>query len=113
MFFKPLLATSILFFGLTGFAAEKPFDCKVKSKATFSATVSQAGTMNRSVQVTFTSKPATAEATKIVQACIRTAAEVDATHDALGSAWIGESPLKLGGGTYFAYMSKTKSYKFM
>ena len=108
-----LVLASALFCWGTALAASKPFDCKTKSSTPFVATVSGAGTMNRSIQVTFRSQPNASEATKIVQACVKLAASIDAANDALGSAWVGEEPVKLNKGNFFAYLKKNKSYKFM
>jgi hypothetical protein len=63
--------------------------------------------------VTFQRRPSAAEATTVVQACVKLAASTDADNDALGSAWVGEDPVKLSKGGFFAYIKKDKSYKFM
>lgn len=106
------LSAAFLFCG-NAFAAQTPFDCKTKSHIPYVATISGVGTMNRSIQVTFRSRPNAAEATTVVQACVKLAASIDQENDALGSAWVGADPVKLNKGGFFAYLKKGKSYKFM
>lgn len=107
-----VLAIAVLVCG-AAIGAQKPFDCKSKSRVPYTATISNVGTMNRAVSVTFKSKPSAADATAVVQACIKLAAAADAANDVVGSAWVGEDAVRLSQGSYYAYLTKTKSFKFM
>lgn len=112
--FKYLIFSAFAFV-LSGaaLAARVPFDCKTPKVVGYKAELINDGTMNRSVQVTFPSKPSRAQATNIVQACVKAAVAKDGSVDALGSAWVGDQPINLSNGTYFAYISKHKKYQFM
>jgi hypothetical protein len=95
-------------------AAKVPLDCKTPAgSAAYSADIVNDGTMNRSVQVTFSTKPSPALASKIVQACVKAAVAKNSAVDALGSAWIGAKPVALGNKKFFAYLSGEKKYTFM
>jgi len=110
---KYILIGSLLV--LTGeVAVAHKLDCKLsKIGVPYKAEVINDGTMNRTVQVTFARKLSTAAATEIVQACVNAAVEKNAAIDALGSAWVGNKPLNLSNGTYYAYLARNKKYQFM
>lgn len=93
--------------------AGRPYPCKVKGAPPFKAELSNEGTMNRSIQVTFSKRPSSAEATTVVQACVKMAAVSDPNHDALGTAWVGDNQVKLSGGGPYAYEAGSKSYRFI
>ncbi len=98
----------------TTLAASVPVDCEIpKGGAVYKAEVINDGTMNRSVQITFKAKPTADQATKTVQTCVRAAVAKNGAVDALGSAWVAGKPVALSKGTYFAYFSGEKKYRFM
>jgi hypothetical protein len=113
---KPALALAfgiaVVFFHAHAIAG-RPYPCKVKGAPPFKAELSNEGTMNRSIQVTFSKRPSSAEATTVVQACVKMAAVSDPTHDALGTAWVGDNQVKLSGGGPYAYEAGSKSYRFI
>lgn len=96
------------------FATGTKLDCgPSKNGVPYRVEVINDGTMNRSVQVTFARKLSAATATKIVQMCVNAAVEKNAAIDALGSAWVGSTPVNLSKGKYYAYLARNKKYQFM
>lgn len=106
-------AVSIAAISTSGFAGKVAFDCKLKSANSYTATIANAGTMNRSIQVTFSAMPINSVATRIVKACVKQAISLDSNNDAIGSAWVGESQVKLSNGHFYSYLSQTRTFKFM
>jgi hypothetical protein len=67
---------------------------------------------NRAVNVTYQKRPSAAEATAAVKACLTVVVAQDGSVDALGSAWLGEAPIKLvDGKEHLAYIAKEKKIK--
>jgi len=109
-----IISAALIFCSGSAAAAKFSLDCKApKGGVPYKAEVTNNGTMNRSVQVTFSKKPSTAQATKIVQACVVAAAAEDRSVDALGSAWVADRAINLSNGRYYAYLAGKRRYQFM
>jgi hypothetical protein len=109
-----LAILAVVFASGTAFAVPVRFDCKApKSSVPYTAEIVNDETMNRSVQITFARRISIAEATAVVQACVKEAALRNPSLDVLGSAWIGNKAVELSKGRYYVYFTRSKVFRFM
>jgi len=104
-------ATAVFLAPFFSFAGQ-PINCKAPAdKLPYQAELAGKGA-NRAVNVTYKKRPGAAEATAAVKACLSVVVAQDSSTDVLGSAWLGEAPIKLlDGKEHLAYIAKEKTIK--